>query len=734
MVPTVADDQVRRIVFAYHHDPFEVLGAHLVVADGHTQVAIRAFLPDARQVVALDEAGVQYPLTRIHDHGFFEALIPRDEVFKYQLLIRDHHGREVITADPYAFLPVLSDFDRQLLGEGTHQRSYDKLGAHIMTVDGVSGVHFSVWAPNAKRVSVVGDFNRWDGRRHPMRVLGGSGIWELFIPGLAEGTLYKYEIKGQFDRVFEKADPHAYASELRPKTASVVWDINKHRWGDQEWLALREKTNHIRTPLSIYEVHLGSWMRVAEDGDRFLTYRELAHRLVEYVKKLGYTHIELLPVMEHPLDASWGYQVIGYFAPTSRFGTPDDFQYFVDYCHRNGIGVILDWVPAHFPRDGHGLARFDGTALYEHEDPRRGEHKDWGTLIFNYGRTEVRNFLISSGLFWLDKYHIDGLRVDAVASMLYLDYSRGPGEWVPNRYGGNENLEAIDFMKTFNELTRELYPGAITVAEESTAFAGVSRPTYLGGLGFTFKWNMGWMNDTLSYIEKDSVYRKHHHNSLTFGLVYAFSEKFVLVVSHDEVVHGKRSLAGKMPGDQWQQFANLRAYLGFMFTHPGKKLLFMGADIAQWREWSEARSLDWDLCQWEPHSKLQDYVAELNRLYRSEPALYEVDDSYEGFEWVDYRDWERSVLAYLRKAKNPEDHLLIVCNFTPVPREGYRVGVPDHCHYSETLNSDAEVFWGSNMGNKGGFWSQAIPWQGQPCSLELTLPPLSVCVFKPVRD
>jgi 1,4-alpha-glucan branching enzyme len=426
--------------------------------------------------------------------------------------------------------------------------------------------------------------------------------------------------------------------------------------------------------------------------------------------------------------------VIGYFAPTSRFGTPDDFQYFVDHCHQNGIGVLLDWVPAHFPRDAHGLARFDGTALYEHEDPRKGEQRDWGTLIFNYGRNEVRNFLTSSGLFWLDKYHIDGLRVDAVASMLYLDYSRGPGEWVPNQYGGNENLEAIDFIKRFNELAHQLYPGAVTIAEESTAFTGVSKPTYLGGLGFTFKWNMGWMNDTLSYIEKDPVYRKHHHNALTFGLIYAFSENFVLVVSHDEVVHGKRSLVGKMPGDHWQQLANLRAYLGFMFTHPGKKLLFMGADFAQWNEWSEARSLDWHLLEWEPHHKLQRYVADLNRLYRSEPALYQVDDSAEGFEWVDFRDWERSIIAYLRKARDPADHLLIVCNFTPVPRDGYRVGVPAHCFYAEVLNSDADSYWGSNVGNQGGFWSEPLPWQGQPCSLELTLPPLAVCVFKPMPE
>ena len=734
MTPTVPEDQIRKIVFAYHHDPFQVLGAHQVEVGGHAMVAVRAFLPEAREAFVVDDAGQTYELARIHDHGFFEAVFDRQDVFKYQLEIQDRFGNETITPDPYAFLPVLSDFDLQLLGEGNHQQSYEKLGAHLMTVDGVAGVHFAVWAPNAKRVSVVGDFNRWDGRRHPMRVLGGLGIWELFIPGLAQGTLYKFEIKGSFDQVFVKADPHAYAAELRPKTASVVWDVDRYHWGDQEWMEQRAQTSYLREPVSIYEVHLGSWMRVSDEGDRFLNYRELAHQLVDYVKKMGYTHIELLPVMEHPLDASWGYQVIGYFAPSSRFGTPDDFQYFVDYCHQNDVGVILDWVPAHFPRDAHGLARFDGTALYEHADPRKGEHRDWGTLIFNYGRNEVRNFLTSSGLFWLDRYHIDGLRVDAVASMLYLDYSREPGEWVPNVYGGNENLEAIDFMKKFNELAHQNHPGAVTIAEESTAFTGVSRPTYLGGLGFTFKWNMGWMHDTLSYIEKGPVHRKYHHNNLTFGLIYAFTENFVLVVSHDEVVHGKRSLAAKMPGDQWQQMANLRAYLGFMFTHPGKKLLFMGNDIAQWSEWSEARSLDWHLLQWEPHQKLQRYVADLNRFYRSEPALYQVDHNPGGFEWIDFGDWERSVIVYLRKAEDPSDHLVVVCNFTPVPREGYRIGVPEHCFYAEVLNSDADIYWGSNVGNQGGFRSDPIPWQGQPCSLNLTLPPLAICVFKPVRE
>jgi 1,4-alpha-glucan branching enzyme len=731
MHPTVSQDQIRKIVFAYHHDPFEVLGAHLVEVDGETKVAIRVFAPEARQVTVLDADDQEHPLTRIHDHGFFEGILDQEEIFPYRLEIQDHYGDESVTVDPYSFLPILTDFDRQLLGEGTHHESYNKLGAHLMTVDGVQGVHFAVWAPNARRVSVVGDFNRWDGRRHPMRILGSSGIWELFIPGLEGGMLYKYEIQGYFDRIYEKADPYGFAAELRPKTASIVWNVAEFQWNDAGWMEHRSKSNYLEQPMSIYEVHLGSWMRVPEEDERFLTYRELAPKLVDYAKKMGYTHLELLPVVEHPLDASWGYQVIGYFAPTSRYGTPDDFQYFVDHCHQNGIGIIMDWVPAHFPRDAHGLALFDGTALYEHADPRKGEQRDWGTLVFNFGRNEVRNFLVASGLFWLDKYHIDGLRVDAVASMLYLDYSRGPGEWVPNIYGGNENLEAIDFIKGFNELAHQLYPGAVTIAEESTAFGGVSKPTYVGGLGFTFKWNMGWMHDTLEYIRKDPIYRKYHHNNLTFGLIYAFSENFVLVISHDEVVHGKGSLIGKMPGDHWQQFANLRAYLGFMFTHPGKKLLFMGGDIGQWREWSEERSLDWHLLQWEPHQKLQRYVADLNRLYQSEPALYTTDHVAEGFEWIDFHDWEHSIIAYVRKAKDPADHLVVVCNFTPVPHEGYRLGVPAQRFYAEILNSDSDVYWGSNMGNRGGFESEPTPWQGQPYSLELTLPPLAVCVFKP---
>jgi len=733
MSTTLSTEEINRIVYAYHHDPFQVLGAHQATLDGVPAVVLRAFVPQANEmaVVADEET---YPMRRVHKDGLFEVVCAnRDQVFRYRLRATDGAGNTWTFADPYSYLPVLSDFDLHLLSEGNDHHSYEKLGAHVREVDGVRGTLFAVWAPNAQRVSVVGDFNQWDGRRHPMRVRGGLGIWELFIPGLGQGELYKYEIKAREGYVFVKADPHAYAAERRPRTASMVYEIDGYLWGDEAWMGARANRDQLAAPLSIYEVHLGSWMRVPEEGNRFLTYRELAEKLVAYVKDLGYTHVELLPVAEHPFDASWGYQVIGYYAPTSRYGTPTDFMYLVDTLHQNGIGVIVDWVPAHFPRDPHGLARFDGTALYEYGDPRKGEHRDWGTLIFNYGRNEVRNFLISNGLFWLDKYHVDGLRVDAVASMLYLDYSRPAGEWTPNEYGSNENLEAIAFLRQFNELCYRYYPGIVTIAEESTAFGGVSRPTYLGGLGFSLKWNMGWMNDTLRYISKDPVYRKHHHNDLTFGLIYAFTENFILVVSHDEVVHGKRAMLDKMSGDMWQRFANLRLYYGFMYTHPGKKLLFMGQDFGQWREWSEATSLDWHLLQWEPHQKLQRYMADLNGLYTSEPALYERDFTSDGFEWIDWSDWENSIISYIRRAADPDDYMVIACNFTPVPRHGYRVGVPEHCRYREVLNSDAAAYWGSGMGNMGGFWSDAVPWHGRPCSLNLTLPPLAAVVFKPER-
>ncbi len=617
-------DQIKLIVNARHWDPFQVLGMHIIERDGLKQIAVRAFLPEAQTASVIDiKAKKSYPMDKVHKAGFFEAICTdKEDVFRYRICIKSIDGTTADFYDPYSFLPVLSDFDLHLLGEGSHHESYEKLGSHLLTVGGVKGVHFAVWAPNAQRVSIVGNFNKWDPRRHPMRILGDSGIWELFIPGCGEGEIYKYEILSKINKyISEKADPYAFYAEIRPKSASIVYDINKYEWHDDSWLESRSANNWLESPIAIYEVHLGSWMRMPEQDNRYLTYREMADKLIRYVKEMGYTHIELMPVTEHPLDASWGYQTISYFAPTSRYGKPEDFMFFVDLCHQNNIGVILDWSPAHFPTDGHGLGFFDGTCLYEHEDPRKGFHPDWGTKIFNYGRKEVRNFLISNALFWFEKYHIDGMRVDAVASMLYLDYSRKEGEWIPNMFGGRENLEAIDFLKSFNEIVHKNHPGVLTVAEESTAWPGVSKPVYLGGLGFSMKWNMGWMNDTLEYFSKDPIHRKYHHNNLTFSLLYAFSENFVLVLSHDEVVHGKRSMLNKMPGDMWQKFANLRSLYGFMYTHPGKKLLFMGGEFGQWDEWNHDKSLDWHLLSHPPHSALQKYVMDLNHLYQSEPAL-----------------------------------------------------------------------------------------------------------------
>jgi len=727
-------EQIKLIVGAKHWDPFQVLGMHIAETDGRKQIVVRAFLPEAETASVIDiRARKSYSMVKLHKAGFFEACPDKEDVFRYRIGMKSAEGIDAEFYDPYSFLPVLSEFDLHLLGEGSHHESYEKLGSHLLTVGGVKGVHFAVWAPNARRVSVVGNFNRWDPRRHPMRILGDSGIWELFVPGLGEGEVYKYEILSKINKqLSEKADPYAFFAEIRPKSASIVYDINKYVWGDESWLNFRAENNWLESALAIYEVHLGSWMRIPEEGNRSLTYREIAEKLIRYVKDMGYTHIELMPVTEHPLDASWGYQTISYFAPTSRYGKPEDFMFFVDMCHQNNIGVILDWAPAHFPTDGHGLGFFDGTCLYEHADPRKGFHPDWGTKIFNYGRKEVRNFLISNALFWLKKYHIDGIRVDAVASMLYLDYSRREGEWIPNMFGGRENLEAIDFLKSFNEITHENHAGILTIAEESTSWPGVSKPVYLGGLGFSMKWNMGWMNDTLEYFSKDPVHRKYHHNNLTFSLLYAFSENFVLVLSHDEVVHGKRSMLNKMPGDMWQKFANLRSLYGFMYTHPGKKLLFMGGEYGQWDEWNYDKSLDWHLLAHPQHSALQKYVADLNRLYQSEPALYEVDYNYQGFNWIDFRDADSSIISFIRKAKDPSDHLVIVCSFTPVPRESYRIGVPAHTFYSEVLNSDSETYWGSNCGNSGGKTSEELPWHGQPYSIDIIIPPLSVSVFKPV--
>lgn len=750
-------EQIKLIVNAKHWDPFQVLGIHIIEKDGKKVVSVRAFLPEAEEAwviretedrrqeaegseqkvaVKNEESDKAFPMHKIHKAGFFEAeIVETKDVFPYRIRIKSCEGMVSEFYDPYSFMPVLTDLDIYLIGEGSHYKNYEKLGAHVMEINGIQGVHFAVWAPNAKRVSVIGDFNNWDGRRQQMRVLGSSGIWELFIPGLKERELYKFEIRSRMNKyITVKADPYAFYSEIRPKSASIVYDIHKYQWNDTEWIKMRSKKNWLESPISIYEAHLGSWMRVPEEGNRYLTYREIADRMIRYVREMGYTHIELLPVTEHPLDASWGYQAIGYFAPTSRHGKPEDFMYFVDKCHQNGLGVILDWVPAHFPTDGHGLGFFDGSCIYEHEDPRKGFHPDWGTKIFNYGRNEVKNYLLSNALFWFEKYHIDGLRVDAVASMLYLDYSRKDGEWIPNRFGGRENLEAIDFLKNFNEIVHRYHPGILTIAEESTAWPGVSRPTYLGGLGFSLKWNMGWMNDTLEYFSKDPVHRKYHHNNLTFSLLYAFSENFTLVLSHDEVVHGKRSMINKMPGDTWQKFANLRLFYGYMHCHPGKKLLFMGGEFGQWDEWNHDKSIDWHLLNFTPHRRLQKFIMDLNHLYQSEPALYEVDFKYQGFEWIDFRDTEQSAISFIRRAKNPEDFLVIVCNFTPVPRMGYRVGVPQNCFYREILNSDSQIYWGSNLGNAGGMHADELPWQGKPYSINITLPPLSVVIFKPVKS
>jgi len=626
--------------------------------------------------------------------------------------------------------PLLTEFDLHLLAEGNHYDNYEKLGAHLIEVDGKKGTRFAVWAPNAEAVSVIGDFNGWDRTSHPMRNRPEAGVWEVFIPGIGSGALYKYFIRSR-ERGYqvEKSDPYAFAAEIRPRTASKVWDLSGYDWRDAEWMASRGPKNARDAPISIYEVHLGSWMRAPEEGG-WLTYRDLAPRLAEYVTKMGFTHIELMPVTEHPFDASWGYQTVGYYAPTSRFGTPREFMFFIDTLHQAGIAVLVDWVPAHFPKDDHGLAYFDGTHLYEHADERQGVHPDWDTLIFNYGRREVRNFLIGSALFWLDRYHIDGLRVDAVASMLYLDYGRKEGEWVPNRHGGRENLEAVDFLRRFNEHVYAEHPDTMTVAEESTSWPMVSQPTYMGGLGFGYKWNMGWMNDILAYMEQDPIHRRYHHEKITFSMLYAFTENFILPFSHDEVVHMKKAMLDKMPGDDWQKFANLRALYGYMFTHPGKKLLFMGSEFGQWREWTHEESMDWHLLEYAPHQQLQHWVRDLNHFYRSEGALFEIDSDHHGFEWIDCNDNQSSVISFLRRGKTPGDELLVVCNFTPVPREGYRVGVPHGGYWREVLNSDAGIYGGGNIGNRGGLEARLEPAHGRPCHLNLRIPPLGCLIFK----
>ncbi|WP_316975824.1 1,4-alpha-glucan branching protein GlgB [Shumkonia mesophila] len=714
-----------------HADPFGVLGMH--EASGGRLLA-RACLPGARSVAVVDAADgtTVADLPRIHDAGIFAGpLGKRRQRFAYRLRV-DWNGEVVEAEDAYRFPPVISDFDLHLLGEGNHLRAYEVMGAHPRTLEGVAGVAFAVWAPNARRVSVVGGFNGWDGRRHVMRLRHSFGIWEIFVPGIGPGEPYKFEIKAGDGRLLPlKTDPYAFAAEVPPKTASVVVAAQPFAWTDELWRGRLGETNALDAPVSVYEVHLGSWRRKPEEGNRYLTYRELAGELVPYVRDLGFTHIELMPVSEFPFDGSWGYQPIGLFAPTSRFGSPDDFRAFVDACHAADIGVLIDWVPGHFPTDEHGLGLFDGTHLYEHADPRKGRHTDWGTLIYNYGRREVANFLLANARYWIDSFHIDGLRVDAVASMLYLDYSRKAGEWVPNQYGGNENLEAVAFLKRMNEVIFGENGGATTVAEESTAWPMVSRPTYLGGLGFGLKWNMGWMHDTLQYMSKEPIYRRYHPNNLTFGLLYAFTENFVLALSHDEVVHGKGSLLGKMPGDRWQKFANLRAYFAFMFGHPGKKLLFMGADIAQEREWSHDRSLDWHLLDDPLHAGAKQLVGDLNRLYRAAPALYEVDFEPAGFSWIDCQDVDNSVVSFLRRGKRPEEVAVVVCNFTPVVHHGYRIGVPSGDFYVECINTDAADYGGSGVGNLGGVQAEAVPAHGHPWSVNLTLPPLAVLILRP---
>ena len=734
------DRDVVLLVRAENRDPFRLLGPHIVEEGEQKRLVVRGFLPRAIEVsVLLEGHGDPIPAVRVHSDGLFEAALPAyphlpisPSRYRWRVVEQGQPTREF--HDSYAFPPLLSDFDLYLIGEGTHYLKYEKVGAHPVVVEGIAGVQFAVWAPNAMRVSVVGDFNHWDGRTHPMRNRGPSGVWELFVPGLAEDAIYKYEIRpASGDLPLMKSDPYAFRSELRPNSGSIVARLDHHHWNDYGWMEYRSRNDWLSSPISVYEVHLGSWRRVMEEGGRWLTYTELADQLIPYVKQIGYTHIELMPVMEYPFDGSWGYQTLGYFSATSRYGTPAEFMAFVDRCHQAGIGVFLDWTPAHFPSDGHGLGEFDGTHLYEHADPRQGRHPDWGTLVFNYGRNEVQNFLISNALFWIDKFHIDGLRVDAVASMLYLDYSRREGEWIPNEYGGRENLAAIAFIKRLNEVVYSRHPGVLTIAEESTSWPMVSRPTYLGGLGFSLKWNMGWMNDTLSYFSENPIYRKYHHNRMTFSMLYAFTENFVLPFSHDEVVHGKASLINKMPGDLWQQFANLRLLYGYMFAHPGKKLMFMGGEIGQRGEWSHDSSLEWHLLEYPQHRGLQALTGDLNAVYRNEPALHQVDFDWHGFEWIDCNDADSSVLSFLRRAKDPGNFIVVAANFTPVFREDYRVGVPELGFYREIMNTDAERYGGTNEGNSGGVHAEAVPWNNHPYSINLRLPALAAIYFKHQR-
>ncbi|MGD8875436.1 MAG: 1,4-alpha-glucan branching protein GlgB, partial [Gammaproteobacteria bacterium] len=705
------EDEFERIAKARHHDPFSVLGKH---RDQDLDL-VRVFIPQANDV-QIAEGNIK--LERIHDTDLFEWRgTPGTVPDHYHLLWIDAEQHEHIAHDPYSFPPQIPDFDLHLFSEGRHRHAYRFLGAHVHAVEEVTGILFAVWAPNAERVSVVGEFNQWDGRRHPMRVRGGSGVWELFIPGLEAGTLYKYEIRNRDSgEILLKSDPYAQSFEVRPRTASITTGPVVYVWNDQTWMEQRASRDWQHLPMSVYEVHLGSWQRGPEG--EFLGYRQLAESLVNYVKGMGFTHIELLPITEHPYDPSWGYQATGYFAPTSRYGTADDFRYFIDLCHQNCIGVLLDWVPAHFPKDAHGLARFDGTPLYEHADPRLGEHLDWSTLIYNFGRNEVKNFLLSSAVYWLEEMHLDGIRVDAVASILYLDYSRKEGEWIPNRYGGRENLEALDFLRELNIAVHEEQPGILMIAEESTSWPQVSHPAWTGGLGFDMKWNMGWMNDTLEYMSEDPLYRRYHQGKLTFSMLYAFTENFMLPFSHDEVVHGKQSMLNKMPGDEWQRFANLRALYAYMFCHPGKKLLFMGTEFGQGQEWKSTQVLDWYVLDYPYHQGVQRLVKELNGIYRDLPALHHFEFDWRGFEWLDCNDADNSVLSFVRRSE--DQFVVVVVNLTPQPHHGYRIGVPENGRYREIFNSDSEFYAGSNVGNGGGILvTEEISWMDRPCSLSL---------------